>query len=378
MNIVSDLSERLATIENLGFEALENSQTIYNDALSIYRKIYNLDSPNVETKYLTDKALSLSRDADRLKTDASTILAENEQLLVETRNNRENLSKLLNRALSQQKEVDDRLQDMKEHRAQGKEAIDVADDILSKARATLDILKDFENRVDNNREAARAAMKKSNELEETIRQAVTKTSKASEFLRDTDNDSHTAFSMAEESSVLAKKTSDKAKLVSTESSKTRESTQSLLKEAKSDKNKVMSFFKILDGKDKIAARDAQTASESLTEANKAQSSADMAALKVREAKMELDAILDIIAVVEEPEPGILDDLERRLDAAERKYENAGIEARLASLHEERKKQMMLLIENREEMEVLTNEFRSLEEISNSLPNQCWNKIRLEP
>lgn len=77
-NIVSDLSERLATIENLGFEALENSQTIYNDALSIYRKIYNLDSPNVETKYLTDKALSLSRDADRLKTDASTILAENE------------------------------------------------------------------------------------------------------------------------------------------------------------------------------------------------------------------------------------------------------------------------------------------------------------
>lgn len=77
-NIVSDLSERLATIENLGFEALENSQTIYNDALSIYRKIYNLESPNVETKYLTDKALSLSRDADRLKTDASTILVENE------------------------------------------------------------------------------------------------------------------------------------------------------------------------------------------------------------------------------------------------------------------------------------------------------------
>ena len=77
-NIVSDLSERLATIENLSFEALENSQNIYNEALSNYRKIYNLESPNVETKYLTDKALSLSRDADRLKTDAATILAENE------------------------------------------------------------------------------------------------------------------------------------------------------------------------------------------------------------------------------------------------------------------------------------------------------------
>ena len=94
--------------------------------------------------------------------------------------------------------------------------------------------------------------------------------------------------------------------------------------------------------------------------------------------MELDAILDIIAVVEEPEPGILEDLERRLDAAEKKYENAGIEARLASLHEERQRQMKLLTEYREEVEVLTNEFSSLEEISKSLPNQCWNKIRLEP
>ena len=77
-NVVSDLSERLATIENLSFEALDNSQTIYNDALSIYRKIYNLESPNVETKHLTDKALTLSRDADRLKTDVITIMAENE------------------------------------------------------------------------------------------------------------------------------------------------------------------------------------------------------------------------------------------------------------------------------------------------------------
>ena len=270
------------------------------------------------------------------------------------------------------------MQDMKEHRAQGKEAIAMADDILSKAKSTLEILKDFENRVDNNREAARAALKKTSELEETIRQAVTKTLKASEFLRDTDNDSHAAFSMAKESSDLAKKASGKAERISVESSKTRESTQSLLKMGKSDKKKVMSFFKILDEKGEIAARDAKTASESLTEANKAQSSADTAALKVREAKMELDAFLDIIAVVEEPEPGILEDLERRLDAAEKKYENAGIEARLASLHEERQRQMKLLIEYREEVEVLTNEFSSLEEISNSLPNQCWNKIRLEP
>ena len=268
---------------------------------------------------------------------------------------------------------------MIEHRSKGKEAIALADDILSKARDTLEMLKDFENRVDNNREAARAATKKANEIEDTIREAVTKTLKATEFLRDTDNDSHMAFSMATESSVLASRASVKAKLVSEESSKTRESTQNLLRLSKSDKKKVISFFKIIDDKGEIAARDAKTASDSLIEANKAQSSADSAALQVREAKMELDAILNVIAVVEEPEPGILEDLEKRLDAAEKKYEDAGIEARLASLHEERQRQMRLLNEYREEVVVLTNEFNnSLEEISNSLPDQCWNKIRLEP
>ena len=81
---------------------------------------------------------------------------------------------------------------------------------------------------------------------------------------------------------------------------------------KNDEKKVISFYQLIDEKKVIAASDAKMASESLKEANQAQKSADAAELKVRQAKKELDAILDIIATVEEPEPGILDDLERRL------------------------------------------------------------------
>ena len=135
-NIVKDLGERIATVENLSFEALGNSKEIYNEALSIYRKIYNLESPQIETRYLTEKSLSLSRDADRLKTDADKILRENQvkrkilkvfqgfnqlnlpscvhylilviqfqDLLSQIKSNREELQTLLNRALSQQMEV---------------------------------------------------------------------------------------------------------------------------------------------------------------------------------------------------------------------------------------------------------------------------------
>ena len=126
-------------------------------------------------------------------------------------------------------QVEDRLNDMIEHRKKGKEAIALADSILKKARETLETLKDFENRVANNRDAARAALQKSNEIEETISQAIDKTFKASEFLRDTDKDSHMAYSLAVESKNLALKTSERAKLVTLETSQTRESTQNILR-----------------------------------------------------------------------------------------------------------------------------------------------------
>ena len=58
-----------------------------------------------------------------------------------------------------------------------------------------------------------------------------------------------------------------------------------------------------------------------------------------EAKQELDAILHIINSVEEPEPGLLEDLERKLDAAEKQYQEAGIELRLSQLYEERERQV---------------------------------------
>merc|ERR1719297_655650 len=110
---------------------------------------------------------------------------------------------------------------MIEHKTKSLEAIALGDTILLKARDTLETLKDFENRVNNNREAARAALKKANEIDDTIREASEKTFKASEFLRDTDKDSHLAFSLATESSILSNKASEKAKMVTIETSKTR-------------------------------------------------------------------------------------------------------------------------------------------------------------
>ena len=77
LSIVENLTGKLTTVESLSYEALSNAQEVYREALSIYRKVYNLESPQVETKFLTEKAYQLTRESDRLKTDASNLLQEN-------------------------------------------------------------------------------------------------------------------------------------------------------------------------------------------------------------------------------------------------------------------------------------------------------------
>ena len=140
-----------------------------------------------------------------------------------------------------------------------------------------------------------------------------------------------------------------------ESSTTREAAQSLRRDVKTSDVQINSIYTVVEQKKTIAARDANLAADALRESNKAQGNADEAAKKVIQAKVELDEILRIIATVEEPgthyiritiwyhiyntEPGLLDDLERRLDAAEKQYEEAGIEARLTELYAERTRQV---------------------------------------
>lgn len=377
-NQLKEMTDKLSTVENLSFETLNDANNAYDEAISIYRKVYNLDIPNVETKNLQDKAYEVSIESERIKSDAQRLVEENIDLLKDTKFNRDELKELLNRAISQQQEVDNRLNDMIEHRKKGTESVALGNAVLNKAKETLETLRDFENRVNNNREAANKALKKTSEIRRTITQANDKTTRTAEFLKGTDKDSHLAISLAEESTNMANMASEKSSVIILESSTSMEATQGLRRDGKANDIKIDAIHSIVEEKKTIAARDAHLAADALREANKAQGNAEEATRKVIQAKIELDDILRIITTVEEPEPGLLDDLERRLDAAEKQYEEAGIEARLAELHVEKTQQSRWLLEYRVEIEQLTVEFESIEQIRRTLPDQCWNKIRLEP
>merc|ERR1712073_62900 len=96
----------------------------------------------------------------------------------------------------------------------------------------------------------------------------------------------------------------------------------------------------LKSKDSFSSRDAQTAADALREANKAQSSSLEATEKVNQAKNELEEIAQILATIDIQDPSFLDDLERRLDAAERKYQEADLESKLKQLEEAKQRQVL--------------------------------------
>merc|ERR1712228_397598 len=118
--------------------------------------------------------------------------------------------------------------------------------------------------------------------------------------------------------------------------------------------------------------DEQLANIALREANKAHSSSEIASSKVAQAKKELEQIAQILATIDEPDPSFLDDLERRLDLAERKYQEADLEARLKQLEEAKQRQIARKVELNNEYELVTKEVQNIEDILEELPVFCPN------
>merc|ERR1711983_725084 len=114
---------------------------------------------------------------------------------------------IVNNALAQQKTVDRHLPDMENNRDSAMDAVDTGNTVLEKAQKTLEILQDFENRVNDNRAAA----------ENALNIAIEDANNADSALLDTDTDSVTAYEIAIESKNTAEEASKNAKTINQES-----------------------------------------------------------------------------------------------------------------------------------------------------------------
>merc|ERR1712018_427951 len=96
------------------------------------------------------------------------------------------------------------------------------------------------------------------------------------------------------------------------------------------------------------------------------------------AKKELEEIVAILATVQEPEPGLLEELQTRVEAAEQKFKAAELDDHLSEFEVARQRQALIVRQYSEEVKSIRLELSSLSEIERTLPRECWNTIRLEP
>merc|ERR1711997_779974 len=126
----------------------------------------------------------------------------------------------------------------------------------------------------------------------------------------------------------------------------------------------------LGQKEAVAASDGTSALTALEKANQAQNKAREASKKVNEAKKELDDIAAILLTVQEPEPGLLEELARRVEAAEAKFDSAKMDLSLKQLEDAKKTQAQQVREMENELEMAKEEAKNIEDIQNTMPSVC--------
>jgi len=375
---LSDVENKLMTVEKLASNTLRKASDAYDEALTIYQSVFNLEVPKVNNENLENQAKQVVEDANRIKEDAQRLMDDYRDVTQETRDKRVGLEDLLKRANIQQREVDNKLAEMKAYTQKALDAVNVGNDVLKDAQNTLETLRNFENRVNNNKDAATDALTRIQDIERMIATARDKTEQSGKQLDNAETNAQLALSISKDSKEIAEGASEKAREIVDSSSKTSMSATKLKSDAENLKEKLSETYNVIEEKNQTSTRDSSLAKEALREANQAQTQAREASNKVDQAKKELEEIAAILQTVEEPEPGLLFDLENRVKKAEEKFLEADLERKLEELEAAKQRQRITLNKYMEEINILSSEFRSIENIEKSLPNTCWNKIRLEP
>ena len=297
---LTDVDDKLSTVEKLASNTLAKAENAYYEALTIHRQVLNLEVPSINSDSLEKQANQIKEDARRIKEDAERFMDEYQSVIRDTMNKRVNLQDLLDRANIQQQEVDNQLNEIENHKTKALEAVQIGNNVLKDAQETLETLKDFENRVNSNKDAAEDALMRIQDISQTIDIAREKTEQAGKQLDDAENNSELALNIAKTSKDIAERASQKANEIVSSSTETSSAASKLKSDAENLKDKLDETYEVIKQKNSSATLDSSLATEALKEANQAQTQAQDASTKVAQAKKELEEIKAILQTVEEP------------------------------------------------------------------------------
>ncbi|KAH8034135.1 hypothetical protein HPB51_020484 [Rhipicephalus microplus] len=237
---------------------------------------------------------------------------------------------------------------------------------------------EFDENVKASKDKASAALQRVPEIQVLIEEAENKTRDARGALKDAEADANAASDIAKEAQRIAEQASKDAINVRDEADNAKTSARQLGDEAEDLARKVDDTDARMREFEKQARDDEALAKEALDKANEARAGAKQASDKVKDAVATVTEILRALANVDSVDPGRLDQLERRLMEAEREAEAARLDERLEELRAARQQQQGWMHDYEAQIEQLKRDVANVKDISDSLPDRCFRRIKLEP
>uniref|UniRef100_T1IVA6 Laminin subunit gamma-1 n=1 Tax=Strigamia maritima TaxID=126957 RepID=T1IVA6_STRMM len=359
-------------------EALEKATSSYDDALSVYTDAQGLILPDNDVDEMKRTANEITEEAKAIQDEADKLLEKNRDKINQLKREMDEAEELLAKGEEQQQITDGLLAQVHNALEVAKEAVKDGDETLKKANETLQLLLKFDTTVQASKLQAKEALSKIPEIQELIRQAEKKTQKAKGSLTGAQTDAAGALEIALEALRIAEQASKDATKIRKEAEETKQKANLLRDLAEELAKKVAETTEQLQALHEQADSDKTLAAKALEGANEAKQNAEHASRKVKDSLTAVNEILNILAKADDIDTNQLNELERKLKAAEMELETSGIEQRMKELEEAKLLQAKWVRDYEEEVKKLRIEVKNIQTISESLPDKCYKRVQLEP
>ncbi|XP_078499309.1 laminin subunit gamma-1 [Lissotriton helveticus] len=346
-----------------------------NKALEIYANLTSL--PVVDTKVLENEANKIKKEADDLDQLITRKLKDYDELREDMKGKELEVKNLLEKGKTEQQTADQLLARADAAKALAEEAAKKGKATLQEARDILNNLRDFDQRVNDNKTAAEEALKKIPAISQTIADANNKTRQAETALGNAAADAREAKKRAEDAEKIANSVQKNAAKTKSDANQTFSDAIDLDKE-------VGDMLTQLEGAEKELKKKQAEADQDMMMAGMASQAAQEAEENARKAKSSVNGVLTIIddllkqlGQLDPVDLSKLSEIEDKLKGAKDQLKDSDLDRKVTELEEAARLQNDSILSYQRDISDIIKDISNLEDIKKTLPSGCFNTPTIE-
>uniref|UniRef100_A0A3P8WAY1 Laminin, gamma 1 n=2 Tax=Cynoglossus semilaevis TaxID=244447 RepID=A0A3P8WAY1_CYNSE len=371
----NEAKELAKNLEKQAVKVQAEAEEAGNRAMKIYANLTGL--PSFDTAALEEEAGKIKKEASDLDKLIDKTEREYDDLRDDLKAKEQEVRKLLEKGKSEQQTADQLLARADAAKALAEQAAKKGQSTFREAEDILDDLRDFDQRVNDNKTAAEEAMKKIPAINATIMAANQKTRQAEAALGNATADAREAKNKAEEAERIASN-------VQKGSAQTKADAEKAFQDANKLDDEVDDMLEQLSSAEQELARKKAEADQDMMMAGMASSNAKEAEDNARKAKgavrmvlSTIAALLDQLGNIDKVDLSKLNQIDESLKRAKGKMADSELDRKLAELNDVARTQESMINDYDRQIREIRADIGNLNDIKNTLPEGCFNTPSLE-